>query len=380
MSELRAYQPSWRDRLALALIGDNMSVPRLNFVEGLLGSTGLGTKGVGLLDFTPAGGLLGAQEAISSGDYQDAAVGFVPGARPVKSALKVPVAKFPQYAEVYPPVGPPKRVVDRRTGKEYPAKELTPEAQPFRTERRRIMMDMEKNGYQPYFDPAKREYVDPSHYPPRINTLGIVPKRQSTIDKDRAVIGSEEVRQGLRDARARGGSLPNARDWYALKQVEEEFIKEFGEIEGPKQFANKIAASLSAVTGGADPTTSFVMSQYGNYLRHHNMPVPDAAHQYPYPVGGRFGANNMKIHQKIFDAGGLEGLDARYPKRHDNAQSILGNRNVSVIDEQVTSHMTPGRRAPPPGNVWTLRRSYSGGGCQAGRSDRRLSGYDVGRT
>jgi hypothetical protein len=42
MSELRAYDPTWRDQLANLLIGDRSLIPsRRRFVEGLVGSTGL---------------------------------------------------------------------------------------------------------------------------------------------------------------------------------------------------------------------------------------------------------------------------------------------------------------------------------------------------
>lgn len=63
-AELRAYHPTWRDKLAAALMGEGRpSVPKRDFVQGLFGSSGLGTTGMGLVDATPIGGVLGAQEA-----------------------------------------------------------------------------------------------------------------------------------------------------------------------------------------------------------------------------------------------------------------------------------------------------------------------------
>ncbi len=81
---LRAYQPTWRDRLAGLLSGDMRASPeRRAFVGGLLGSNGLGENGVGLVDATPIGGLLSLQSATQSGDRNGmalAAAGMLPGA------------------------------------------------------------------------------------------------------------------------------------------------------------------------------------------------------------------------------------------------------------------------------------------------------------
>lgn len=63
--ELRAYQPTMRDRLAAWLMGDERaSVEKSRFVEGLLGSRGQGTTGVGLADVTPLGIPMGIQDAM----------------------------------------------------------------------------------------------------------------------------------------------------------------------------------------------------------------------------------------------------------------------------------------------------------------------------
>lgn len=53
---LAPYQPSWRDRLAQALMGDGRPSPaRESFVRGLTGSAGLSGTGMGVLDATPLG-------------------------------------------------------------------------------------------------------------------------------------------------------------------------------------------------------------------------------------------------------------------------------------------------------------------------------------
>ena len=258
-------------------------------------------------------------------------------------------APFPQYAEQYPPVGAPVTAYDKVKKAEYLAKELTPEAQAFQKARAAIMKDMKTKGYEPYFDPAQRAYVDPSNYPPNVNTRDIVPKKQATIEKDMEKIGSAEARQRLRAAYERGSKLPDAADWYAMKQLEDEFVKELGPEAGREAFKNQFATSMAATTGGADPTSNLLMGQYGNYLRQRGQPLPEASHQYPFPIGGRYAANNMDQYMKVMGAGGFEALGAANPKRHNFAQNFMGNRNVATMDEQMTSGMTPGVMMPPPG-------------------------------
>jgi hypothetical protein len=258
-------------------------------------------------------------------------------------------ARFGQYAEEYPPVGPPVLAIDPKTKKEFWSKELTPEAVAFQKERKRISDDMAKNGYQPYFDVAQRQHVDPANYPPNVDTTTIVPKKQATIDKHMENIGSEEARTRLRAAFERGTQLPNTADWYAMKQLEDEFIKELGPQAGRKAFQDRIATSMAATTGGADPTSNWMMAHYGNYLRATGKPYPEAAHQMPFPIGGRYASGNMAMHKKIFDEGGFSALGAANPKRHNFSQNFTGNRGAATMDEQMTSGMTPKVMMPPPG-------------------------------
>jgi len=258
-------------------------------------------------------------------------------------------ARFGQYAEEYPPVGPPVLAIDPKTKKEFWSKELTPEAVAFQKERKRISDDMAKNGYQPYFDVAQRQHVDPANYPPNVDTTTIIPKKQATIDKHMENIGSEEARTRLRAAFERGTQLPNTADWYAMKQLEDEFIKELGPQAGRKAFQDRIATSMAATTGGADPTSNWMMAHYGNYLRATGKPYPEAAHQMPFPIGGRYASGNMAMHKKIFDEGGFSALGAANPKRHNFSQNFTGNRGAATMDEQMTSGMTPKVMMPPPG-------------------------------
>jgi hypothetical protein len=91
-AELRAYQPTLRDRIASFFVGDERASPeKARLVEGIFGSRGLGNTGMGLVDLTPAGAPLWKQEldeAGSAGDAVMAAANFLPGAKGVAQGVK----------------------------------------------------------------------------------------------------------------------------------------------------------------------------------------------------------------------------------------------------------------------------------------------------
>lgn len=76
---LSAYSPTWRERAAQWLLGDRYGAAKQNFVQGLMGTTGLGQSGMGLADLTPAGVPMAVQEAYRSGDPQGMALAAMPG-------------------------------------------------------------------------------------------------------------------------------------------------------------------------------------------------------------------------------------------------------------------------------------------------------------
>jgi hypothetical protein len=66
--EMRAYDPSLRERMAQALAGEGkLSPERRRLIEGLTGSPGLGRTGVGVIDLLPPG-LLRVIEATEGTD------------------------------------------------------------------------------------------------------------------------------------------------------------------------------------------------------------------------------------------------------------------------------------------------------------------------
>jgi hypothetical protein len=122
MAELRSYSPTWRDRIAAALLGDTHAATQWgDFVQGLVGSTGLGATGPSAVDFTPVGMVLSGDEAVraaQNGQYGEAALnaagaipgGFVmgalaKGARAAKQGENIASRIIPVYN---PPAKPPR--------------------------------------------------------------------------------------------------------------------------------------------------------------------------------------------------------------------------------------------------------------------------------
>lgn len=107
MAELRPYEPTWRDRLANVLMGDGRSSARQQFVEGLLGSRGLGQTGMGLVDLTPAGIPLAVQESRQAFEQGSPVAGLLgamavlPAARPAALAAKTAVGEAAQGIRAY---------------------------------------------------------------------------------------------------------------------------------------------------------------------------------------------------------------------------------------------------------------------------------------
>lgn len=77
---MRAYDPTWRDQIGGWLFDHTSGSPEARrFVEGLIGSTGLGNTGASVADFTPGlGQALQAQDAYAKGDAKGMAQAVVP--------------------------------------------------------------------------------------------------------------------------------------------------------------------------------------------------------------------------------------------------------------------------------------------------------------
>lgn len=257
---------------------------------------------------------------------------------------------FPEYAERYPPVAEPTLEFDAKKGKEFLAKGESPETKAFMKERGRIMKDMQKNGFEPYFDPAQRFDVDPANYPSTHNTLtDNRPAKQVTRDAyDAQTVGDPEVLARLNTAYDHGQGL-DMQNWYAMGQLEQEFIDELGEAAGRKAFRDRFAGAMAATTGGADPTSNFLSAMYGNFQRNKGLDTAIPSYEMPVPIGGRYISNNMKQYQKFADDDFNIPGDLN-PKRYDFMHNYLGHKDKATIDEQMMGIIDPGnvyKGAPP---------------------------------
>ena len=252
-----------------------------------------------------------------------------------------------KVAENYPDTAPPVLAKDKKTGKEFLQKQNSEEAQAVEKARKAAQKDIDAGNYTPFFKVEDRYYADASKYPLEGRTVtDALPKKQATIDKYVTEFDTPEARARLTQAFREGSKDPLAKDWYAMGQLEAEFVKEFGEKKGREMFKERFADAMAATTGGADPTANLLMSAYGNFLRQKGVAQPAAAYEFPYPIGGRFASGNMAMYDKVINKGA--GLQAtKTPKRFDFSGNFLGHRDLATIDEQMSGGFKPGLLVPP---------------------------------
>jgi hypothetical protein len=263
------------------------------------------------------------------------------------AGLAAPVAKkltdaF-KYADEYPPLNAPKKMIDKKTGREYLAKDVPAETKKFMAERLKHRRDIEAGNYDPFFDPAER-YDAVGTYEQRPLTIEFAkPKKAETVEKWRAKIKTPEAKERLKEAYLAGVESGGHANWYQMGQLENEFIKEFGEEVGPQMFRERFSDAMAATTGGADPTGNLITAAYGNFMRQKGRPMSTLSRETPSPVGGRFLPGNLDMYNKAINEG--EGLAGR-PKRSNFSSNFEGNRDVSTIDEHMTQLISPGKNAP----------------------------------
>lgn len=270
----------------------------------------------------------------------------------VKAGLESLAQKFgydpKRVAQQYPEVAPPVMTTDPRTGKTFAQKQLSPEALAVQKARQAAQKEIDKGMMTaPFFDISKRAYVDPTNYPLQGRTLtDQVPKKAATREKYELLAESPEATERLLSAYRLGDKAPLAKDWYAMKQLEDEFVRELGPDAGRQAFRQRFAEPMAATTGGADPTSNLMMTAYSNYMDTAGKTLPTAAFELPFPVGGRFVSGNMEQANKYRQMGAIP-IDN--PKRHNFASNFMGYRDRPTIDEQMMGLFAPGKGAPEPG-------------------------------
>ena len=289
----------------------------------------------------------------------------------------------------YPDIGEPVPSIDKMSGKAYLAKGQSREGSAVAAVRDRVVKDMKKYGYESRFDKNKRYDANKGAYNRPDVTAGLVPSRADTVKKYNDLYAGPETQARLDAAIAKGIKNPDAHGFYMLGQLEDEFIRELGPIEGPKMFQERVADSLAATTGGADPTSNLLMAAYGNYLKEaiqnpeigRNLPpisYPKAAYEMPYPIGGRFATGNMEMYDKMMGVTQPgTGVTGANPKRYDFSSSFLGYTDRPVVDEQMMKAIDPTSKGAPARNAYGVAREAIGdAGGRAGLSP--IGGQEVG--
>ena len=262
-----------------------------------------------------------------------------------------------KLAEDYPQTLFPKLQADEKTGKLFAGKVTHPEADALKKARTLAQKEIVKGDYQPFFDITQRAHVDPTQYPlPGSTLIDAMPKTQDTIAKYGAIAKNPDSLAQWQAGFDRAKDSPLAKDWYAMKQLQDKFIETLGPEEGVKQFKARFADPMGATTGGADPTSNLMTAAYTNVMRQRGLDVPQEGFDVPYPVYGRYLGQNLAQAQKLHQTGGLSA--ATQPKRHNFSGNFLGHRDLSTLDEQMMSAyidpQTGKAFASPPGNSYGL--------------------------
>lgn len=251
-----------------------------------------------------------------------------------------------ELAARYPRTAPPVPSIDKVTGKPFMEKQQSPEALAVGKVRKQAQAEIKAGEYTPYFDPAQRFYVDPAGYPLIGRTIeDALPAKQATIDKYAAIANDPGALGRLIAAYDRMQGNPNAEDWYAMGQLEGAYKDALGADAGREAYGKHFADAMAATTGGSDPTSNYLMSQYGGFMRRQGEIVPTVSADVPYPVGGRFAANNLKMYNRVFHD--PSPLTTANPKRFNFSADFKGHLDRATIDEQMSDLFVPGMQIPP---------------------------------
>jgi hypothetical protein len=249
-------------------------------------------------------------------------------------------------ADRYPSLIPGMLKKDVKTGKEFVGKALSDEEIALQKARNAAQKEIDKGNYQPFFDVSQRVHVDPANYPMKGATItDALPKQAKTKEKWAQQFDTPEIAARLREAYSKAKDDPLTHNWYAMGQLEQEFIKELGPEMGRKMFRERFAEPMAATTGGADPTANLLSSYYGNFMRQAGTPMGGASHELPHPIGGRYIMGNLDQYNKIINQGA--GLTTATPKRFNFASDFMGHQNRPTLDEQMTGIFDPKLAAPP---------------------------------
>lgn len=258
------------------------------------------------------------------------------------------LSPMPEMADRYPQTSVPVSVLDpnknKGKGEYFAQKQNSEEAGKVEAIRKSAQKRIDKGDpdYRPFFDVSKRSDVDEVNYPRDAgNTLqDALPKTAKKAAEWKETYDTPEVRRRLLEAFIRGSGDKGAKNWYAMRQLEEEFVKELGPEAGRAAFKERFAVPMAATTGGADPTANLLTTAYANYVKQGGKQFPmnrdgsAASYDLPYPIGGRYVGGNIEMADNVMMKGGLLSAEAQ-PKRYNFSGNFMGRKGNATIDEQM---------------------------------------------
>ena len=254
-----------------------------------------------------------------------------------------------KVAKNYPDTIPGTPAVNPKNGNTFIEKALSPEALAVQKARKAAQKEIDTGNYTPHFDISQRSHVDPANYPLPVRTIDVtLPKKADTLAAHQAKANSPEAIGRLNAAYDAAVNYPNAHDFYAMKQLEDEFIKYLGPEEGRAAFKSRFADPMAVTTGGSDPNANLMTAAYTNFVKNKGEKLPEFAHQLPFPIGGRYMGSpggNLAQARKYEQSGVLDPVNN--PKRYNFAADFMGHQDLPTVDEQMMALFDPkGKKAP----------------------------------
>ena len=193
--------------------GDYNPVPALLSSVGMVGAPAVGPAGIGTLGS-------GVLRKVSPKAFREAPLAEAP---------------FPQYATNYPEPGVPvelPKTDPKKAGQTYLSKTRRPKARPSWPSARESWTIWPR-AINPTTTRQNALTSTLASIPgANVDTLSIVPKKPATINEYLDAVGANETAKNFREALKAGQDLGGAEKWYAMGQLEADFIKELGPKAG----------------------------------------------------------------------------------------------------------------------------------------------------
>lgn len=288
-----------------------------------------------------------------------------------KPAKDDPLEPLPWAGERYPQAGDSVQKWEPSKNDFYTSKRRTVEEEAIMARRAAAQKDIDAGNYEPYFNlderyDAPREVFEDTW---QDTTKVAIPKTEATVERIREVVNNPEALKKLHEGYLAGKPDEMAHDWYPVGQLYHEYVKVYGPERAPQEFRDGFSKAMAVTTSGQNPTSNYVMSHMGNFLRKRGERFPESSVDIPSPVGGQYTAGNAKSYnENIIDAPGTPVDSATNPKGGDFSQAFEGNVDAFTTDKRMSSAW--GLSAPPNAHYGLYSEAGRNAARQAGAQPR----------